>query len=42
MFYAYVIRSSVDATYFYKGHCQDLSIRLAQQIDFLNAYICVT
>jgi putative endonuclease len=30
MFYAYVIQSSIDPTYFYKGHCQDLNKRLAQ------------
>jgi len=29
MFYAYVLKS-VDHDYYYKGHCQDLTIRLKQ------------
>jgi putative endonuclease len=30
MFFAYVIQSSIDTAYFYKGHCQDLDKRLGQ------------
>lgn len=39
MFYAYVIQSSRDSTYFYKGHCQNLEIRLAQHNSGMTASI---
>ena len=29
MYYTYVLKSEI-ADYFYKGHCQDLAVRLAQ------------
>ncbi|MEO6305650.1 MAG: GIY-YIG nuclease family protein [Bacteroidia bacterium] len=30
MFFAYVIQSESDETFFYKGHCEDLEKRLKQ------------
>ena len=38
MFYAYVIKS-VEHDYYYKGHCQDLDIRLSQHNSGMTASI---